>query len=341
MSDSYTAKTCSCQGDPVASVIILAYKQEATIGRAIESVLNQDCKYPYEIVVADDGSPDNTRMVAERYAERFPERVRMLPLLPNRGLVSNYFDAMEKCRGRYISDCAGDDEWLDTHRLQKQIDTLEANPALTSVFTDVEECVVDGDGRTHCSLHSSRPGRNRYMRPILKGRDALIGVLNNTTELPYTLSAALYRKSALMKVYGEHRDIVRCEDVGVEDIGAIAALASQGDAAFLPIVGYRYYIDGESISNNLSYRKEFNLFVRITRESYRLSNFYGIDKSYLKDHIKSKLNHIAAQADHEGDIAMLATIEECRKMWNVRYPLKAKVHLMLLQLKNILKKNKN
>ena len=47
------------------SVIIPCYGQAHFLGEAIESVLGQT--HPAEVVVVDDGSPDNTAEVAARY----------------------------------------------------------------------------------------------------------------------------------------------------------------------------------------------------------------------------------------------------------------------------------
>lgn len=326
--------------NPKASIIILTYNQEGTIGRAIESVLRQKCSYPYEIVVADDCSPDRTREVAEEYARRYPETVRLMPKLPNRGLVGNYFDAFEACRGEYISDCAGDDEWLDENRLQKQIEILDENPNVSAVFTDVEEYKVGDEGKVEKRLHSTIPARSRYMRPLVAGRDILVGVLNNVDALPYTLSAALYRKSSVMTLYAADKGNLRSPASGVEDLAMIAALASQGDAIYLPIVGYRYYIDGESVSNNLSHRKGYNFYLRATRECYRLSRLYGVDKELLKDHYNSKITFLATQIHHMGDLSLLPELDECRRMWGARYTFRARVHILLARLNRMCNRSK-
>lgn len=319
--------------EPKASIIILTYNQEKSVGRAIESILRQKCDFPFEIIIADDGSPDSTREITEDYARKYPDIIRMMPVCANRGLVDNYFDAVEMSRGEYIGDCAGDDEWLDENRLQLQIEALDADASLSVVFTDVEECKILSNGEECKRLHSEMPERKRFMLPRIKGKEIMIGVLNNTNALPYTLSAALYRRSSLMNVYLKDKNLVRSPDSGIEDLSTIAALASEGDSAYLPIVGYRYYIDGESVSNNLSHEKEFNFYLRATRECHRLAEYYGIDRRLLKDHINSKLTHLATQINHLSAPELIPVLDDCRKMWDAHYSLRARVHLAIARIK--------
>ena len=59
---------------PIVSVIIPAYNREQTIGRAIQSVLNQTFQ-DFELIVVDDGSTDGTRAVVEGFGD---PRIRYL-----------------------------------------------------------------------------------------------------------------------------------------------------------------------------------------------------------------------------------------------------------------------
>ena len=52
----------------MVSVIIVVYNGEKYIQEALESVLNQTYK-DIELVVADDGSTDNTRKIVEKYKD--------------------------------------------------------------------------------------------------------------------------------------------------------------------------------------------------------------------------------------------------------------------------------
>ena len=92
------------------SVIVITYNQERTIGRTLDSILNQRCHLPLEIIIGEDASIDNTRKICETYAERFPKMVKLMEKAPNKGIVDNYFDCLLTCKGKFIADCAGDDK---------------------------------------------------------------------------------------------------------------------------------------------------------------------------------------------------------------------------------------
>ena len=53
---------------PLASVVIPCYKQAHFLPQAIESALSQTHR-PVEVIVVDDGSPDNTAAVVARYPQ--------------------------------------------------------------------------------------------------------------------------------------------------------------------------------------------------------------------------------------------------------------------------------
>ena len=75
---------------PVVSVVIPCYRQAHFLPDAIESVLAQT--YPhFEIIVVDDGSPDDTRAVAGRYpgVRCLRQRNRGLSAARNAGLAAS------------------------------------------------------------------------------------------------------------------------------------------------------------------------------------------------------------------------------------------------------------
>lgn len=112
---------------PKVSVCMVAYKHEAYIRQAIESILSQDVDFPIELVIGDDCSPDGTAAICEEFAARDP-RVRVLPRERNLGIRLNGTQALLACVGEYVALCEGDDYWTDPQKLRKQVQFLDAHP---------------------------------------------------------------------------------------------------------------------------------------------------------------------------------------------------------------------
>lgn len=126
---------------PKVSVCMIAYKHEAYIRQAIESILSQDVDFPIELVIGDDCSPDGTAAICEEFAARDP-RVRLLPRQRNLGVMPNFSRTLLACRGEYIAVCEGDDYWTDQFKLRKQVRRLETH-ADYSGSTHQAQVIVD------------------------------------------------------------------------------------------------------------------------------------------------------------------------------------------------------
>ncbi|MBD5447561.1 MAG: glycosyltransferase [Treponema sp.] len=109
------------------SVCVITYNQEKYISQALDSILNQEHGFPYEIVIGDDCSSDNTQYIIEEYAQKYSDIIRPIYNTKNLGIIKNYFNVIGHCSGKYIMECAGDDWWLPG-KVKKQIDFMEANP---------------------------------------------------------------------------------------------------------------------------------------------------------------------------------------------------------------------
>lgn len=142
---------------PLISVVVCTYNQEHTVGRTIESILAQKTQYTFEIIIGEDASPsDNTRAVCEAYAEKYPDIIRLMPKVPNKGLLKNYADCLGESRGKYITGCAGDDWWHNPDKLQMQVEFLEDNTDYGLVHTDCDTFIV-GKNKIIESDHTRRP----------------------------------------------------------------------------------------------------------------------------------------------------------------------------------------
>ena len=112
---------------PLVSVCVTTYNHAKYIAQALESILRQRTSFGVEIVVGDDCSSDDTVAICQRYAEQYPDRVRLLTTPRNMGMRANYRRTIEAARGEYIAICDGDDFWVDDEKLQLQVTELEKN----------------------------------------------------------------------------------------------------------------------------------------------------------------------------------------------------------------------
>lgn len=131
---------------PLVSVCVTTYNHENYIAQALESLLAQRTEFGVEIIIGDDCSKDSTSDICRRYAERYPERVRLLQTQRNMGMRANYRRTIEAARGRYVAMCDGDDYWVDEHKLEQQVKALESNPQAGLCYTRSQR-FIEGEGQ--------------------------------------------------------------------------------------------------------------------------------------------------------------------------------------------------
>jgi teichuronic acid biosynthesis glycosyltransferase TuaG len=125
--------------DRLVSIIVPAYKAAAFIDRTIESVRAQTYTQ-WEMLVADDCSPDNTRELVSAWQEREP-RVRLIALERNGGPAAARNAAIAQAQGRWLAFLDSDDMWLPK-KLERGLAHAEANRAAL-VFTGFRRVSAD------------------------------------------------------------------------------------------------------------------------------------------------------------------------------------------------------
>jgi glycosyltransferase involved in cell wall biosynthesis len=118
------------------SVVILTYNQKAFIAQCIESAVNQQTNFDYEILVGDDFSTDGTRDIILDLQNRYPDKVKPVlhPHNMGRNGLFNTIETLKKATGEYVSIIDGDDYFLDPLKLQKQADYLDSNATFSACF---------------------------------------------------------------------------------------------------------------------------------------------------------------------------------------------------------------
>ena len=131
----------------MVSVLCTAYNHEKYLREALDSMVNQETDFAYEILVSDDVSTDSTPDIIRDYAARYPDKIR--PFLLTENLYSQgrdvYYEVFfPAARGKYTAFCEGDDFWTDPTKLQRQVDFLEAHPDYTACVHNTELMKCEG-----------------------------------------------------------------------------------------------------------------------------------------------------------------------------------------------------
>ncbi|MGL2966846.1 glycosyltransferase [Flavobacterium sp. XGLA_31] len=129
---------------------VITYNQKNYIAQCIEGILMQQVNFSFEIIIGDDNSTDGTRDILQKYAEKFPEIIKLnLRQVRGTGIPGkeNFVTTLAMCTGEYISLCDGDDYWTDPLKLQKQVDFLEKNSDYVLCFHQVN--ILQPNGSIH------------------------------------------------------------------------------------------------------------------------------------------------------------------------------------------------
>ena len=104
---------------PSISIIVPIYKVERWLSDCIESVLMQE-GVDFELLLINDGSPDNSLKICETYAER-DARIKVISK-PNGGLSSARNCGIENAKGDWLIFLDSDDYWTDSTALKQLLD---------------------------------------------------------------------------------------------------------------------------------------------------------------------------------------------------------------------------
>ena len=131
----------------MVSIVCDVYNHEPYLRDCLEGFVKQVVDFPYEIIIHDDCSTDKSAEIIKEYVAKYPHLFK-----PFYQKVNQYSQGVSiwgalqfpRAEGKYIAICEGDDYWTDSHKLQKQIEILEADSSLMCCCTD--QSIVDKHG---------------------------------------------------------------------------------------------------------------------------------------------------------------------------------------------------
>jgi len=161
----------NAQETPLVTVETVTYNHAGFIRQCIEGVLMQKTSFPFEYIIGEDCSTDNTREICQEYAQKYPERIKLITSESNVGSRQNHERTSRAARGKYIAVCEGDDYWTDPEKLQKQVDFLEQHPDYT-MCCHASRIIVEGDESKTEIYHAADSDRTftveDFLEPVSK-----------------------------------------------------------------------------------------------------------------------------------------------------------------------------
>ncbi len=235
------------------SVLCTAYNHGAYLRRTLESFVGQQTDFPFEILVNDDCSTDDSARILREFAERYPERIR--PFYQPVNLYSQGVNLYEQvlypnARGQYFAVCEGDDCWTDPNKLQLQADFLDAHP-------DYSACVHNTVGEY---LDHSRPDGPLF--PQTGDRDIPFSLVIRGMSLSFHTSSVMARREVLLSL-PDFRDVGH--SYGFTDYSAALWMTMNGRVRFLDRCMSAYRIGSNASAWSTGVGKNYKKLLRFVR----------------------------------------------------------------------------
>lgn len=306
------------------SVVVVTFNQQNTIRETLLSILRQNCDFPYEILVADDASSDNTPQIVRQLQQQFPGKIQLFQNQTNKGILNNYYDCMIKCRGEYICDLAGDDVWIDPDKLSLQASLLDNN-------NDVVLCHTNWICRNVENGKSFSPwNKQKYPFPHSATQNSLTQlILTHPPEPVVHLCTAMFRRDAFIKLYEQYKPLFRNPQYFVEDLQLVTLLSTVGKFRFIDRVSLEYRIHDHSVSNSPRFDKIFDLYfgsVKLTRQLELVTKtpHRSLTKTYRRF-----FHFLLMQTFHASDSGRKKLLMQEATQWDFQPSLKSKIILLI------------
>ncbi|MGV0956533.1 glycosyltransferase [Empedobacter falsenii] len=265
----------------LVTVFMISYNQQDYIIEALENVLNQKTNFKYRVILSDDCSTDNTKIVIEKYLENHPQKdkVEFISQEKNLGWMPNFIFTLRKCQesgAKYIAMCEGDDYWTDENKLQKQVDLLESNPEVVLACHQYKELYNDGS-MIACPY---------FREDFFKGEDSFKFNQKDFEEFMRIQTMTIVFRSSALNLNLRHKYNFYC------DTHIKHHILDHGLGLYTKDFDAVYRIHGNNVFMSLNSRDQskfaYNVYVDliVNNKSYAYSNMRNL---VMRDRISSEL----------------------------------------------------
>ena len=230
------------------SIIVPLYNGKKTIGRCLDSLVNQTL-HDIEILVINDGSQDGGEKIAAQYMQR-DKRIRLISQ-ENAGLGAARNHGIREAAGEFVGfvDC---DDFVDVNMYKVMTDALEKVEA--SVGVCQEKNVYAESGKIKFINETRFPVKNEAVYPSEK-------VLDWYLNFSYLSLNSMCYKVVRTSLFKEHGIKVPENYRHAEDLVTSAALFSVvKKVVIIPQSLYYYVHTKKSISYNYSLQHAIDVY---------------------------------------------------------------------------------
>lgn len=218
------------------SIIVPVYNTYDYLEKCLNSIINQkNVKSDYEIVIVNDGTPDNSEEIILKFKNKYPNKIKYIKK-ENGGLSSARNKGVEVSAGEYIIFVDSDD-YLDSHILNELEKHIKQNNNPDLIRIDSRDVKTDGTLIKNVTLPKSK-NDVELIKNLMK---------NRALEVPwaYIYNAKFYKKNNFQFLPYIH-----------EDYGLIPIIIYKAErVTYLPYIGYNYVEREGSIMAETDYKK--------------------------------------------------------------------------------------
>ncbi|WP_051918931.1 glycosyltransferase family 2 protein [Basilea psittacipulmonis] len=265
------------------AIIIAAYNVAPYLSQAIDSVISQDYKN-FELIIVDDGSSDDTLSIAQQYALKHPDIIKVIDLGKNTGTWNARYQGVLATSEdvELITFLDGDDYFYPyaLTNIHNQWSTTQPDFLCNSIFIEKEE---------QTEPQKNNIFKNQYKKEFTYRQKAfsleqILGSYIIRQFFPWFIAGKVYKRSLLLSTYHRIGKITDRYYISEDLLLTIAYLISCQKIAmnFTPFYFYRY-IPKKSEEYLRETRKQKNITIsHLTKLS---DNEEFIIKIFIQKHI--------------------------------------------------------
>ena len=184
---------------PLLSVIIPIYNVEKYLHQCVDSVLHQNLN-DLEIVLVNDGSPDNCPQICNEYAEKYPF-IKALHK-KNGGLSDARNEGLKDASGDYVIFLDSDDWWNPNVSVTDMLSYVKNNPS-TDMFLFTSYDYIEGEGYFQRNEHQNLKNVDtssvkNYYQSLLNNGNMEVAAYTKILKREFLVKNNLYFKRNLL-----------------------------------------------------------------------------------------------------------------------------------------------